>query len=61
MGLNKCSRCVLGRPFGSVFNRLKFCDSTAELRSCVNVDVAVLGFPPLILTVRTVSVDVKQH
>ena len=30
-----------------------------ELRSCVKVDVAVLGSPSLI--VLTVSVDVKQH
>ena len=29
------------------------------LRSCVKVEVAVLGSPSLI--VRTVSVDVKQH
>ena len=31
----------------------------AELRSCVKVEVAVLGSPSL--TVHTVSVDVKQH
>ena len=30
-----------------------------ELRSCVKVEVAVLGYPSLI--VRTISVDVKQH
>ena len=30
-----------------------------ELRSCVKVEVDVLGSPSLI--VRTVSVDVKQH
>ena len=30
-----------------------------ELRSCVKVEVAVLGSPTLI--VRSVSVDVKQH
>ena len=30
-----------------------------KLRSCVKVEVAVLGSPSL--TVRTVSVDVKQH
>ena len=30
-----------------------------ELRSCVKVEVAVLGSPSL--TVLTVSVDVKQH
>ena len=32
---------------------------TAELRSCVKVEVAVLSWPSLI--VRTVSVDVKRH
>ena len=31
----------------------------SELRSCVNVEVAVLGSPSLI--VLLVSVDVKQH
>ena len=31
----------------------------SEFRSCVKVEVAVLGSPSLI--VRTVSVDVKQH
>ena len=31
----------------------------SELRSCVKVEVDVLGFTPLM--VRTVSVDVKQH
>ena len=30
-----------------------------EFRSCVKVEVTVLGSPSL--TVRTVSVDVKQH
>ena len=35
----------------------KFCRS--GLRSCVKVEVAVLGSPSLI--VRTVSGDVKQH
>ena len=34
-----------------------FC-SHSELRSCVNVEVAVLGSPSLIVMV---SVDVKQH
>ena len=33
--------------------------SISELRSCVKVEVAVLGSPSLI--VLTVSVDVKQH
>ena len=36
-----------------------FLTSGAELRSCVKVEVDVLGSPSLI--VRTVSVDVKQH
>ena len=31
----------------------------SELRSCVKVEVAVLGWPSLI--VRTVSVDVMHH
>ena len=34
-------------------------EEDSELRSCVKVEVAVLGSPPLI--VLTVSVDVKQH
>ena len=33
--------------------------SPSELRSCVKVEVAVLGYPSLI--VLMVSVDVKQH
>ena len=37
------------------YKQLRF----AELRSCVKVEVAVLGSPSL--TVHTVSVDVKQH
>ena len=32
----------------------------SELRSCVKVDVAVLGSPSLIV-LNMVSVDVKQH
>ena len=35
------------------------CVNKGELRSCVKVEVAVLGSPSLI--VRTVSVDVKQN
>ena len=31
----------------------------SELRSCVRVEVAVLGFPSLIILM--VSVDAKQH
>ena len=31
----------------------------SELRSCVNVEVAILGSPSI--TVLMVSVDVKQH
>ena len=34
-------------------------DQATELRSCVKVEVAVLGSPSLI--VFMVSVDVKQH
>ena len=33
--------------------------SITEFRSCVNVEVAVLGSPSLIVLI--VSVDVKQH
>ena len=33
--------------------------TTSELRSCVKVEVAVLGSPSLIILM--VSVDVKQH
>ena len=33
--------------------------SISELRSCVKVEVVVLGSPSLII--RTVFVDVKQH
>ena len=32
-----------------------------ELRSCVKVEVAVLGSPSLIIILLMVSVDVKQH
>ena len=35
------------------------CGSRSELRSCVKVQVAVLGSPSLI--VLTVSVDVEEH
>ena len=35
------------------------CHSLSELRSCVRVEVAVLGSKSLL--VRTVFVDVKQH
>ena len=34
-------------------------DGVSELRSCVKVEVDVLGSPSL--TVRMVYVDVKQH
>ena len=32
-----------------------------ELRTCVKIDMAVLGSPSLIIIVFMVSVDVKQH
>ena len=41
------------------FYRYRACTSLSELRSCVNVEVAVLGSPSLI--VLMVSVDVKKH
>ena len=34
-------------------------EGLAEIRSCVKVEVGLLGSPPLI--VLTVAVDVKQH
>ena len=41
-------------------NKRNNCDCChSELRRCVKVEVAVLGFPSLI--VLMVSVDVKQH
>ena len=61
------SSCHIGRSSSSliVLYGLCVCKATLnlavlwELRSCVKVEVAVLGSPSLI--VRTVSVDVKQH
>ena len=41
------------------YKELKTNVISAELRSCVKVEVDVLGSPSLI--VLTVSVDVKQH
>ena len=32
-----------------------------SFRSCVKVEVAVLGSPSLILSLRFLSADVKQH
>ena len=46
-----------GRAEGSKSEALR--EGVPELRSCVKVEVAVLGFPSLI--VLMVSVDVKQH
>ena len=40
-------------------NNIKIKQNSQELRSCVKVDVDVLGSPSLI--VRTVSVDTRQH
>ena len=45
------SRALYKSPSDETINR--------EVRSCVKVEVAVLGSPSLI--VRTVSGDVKQH
>ena len=41
----------------ATLRKKKLCKT--ELRSCVSVEVTVLGFPSL--TVLIVSVDVKQH
>ena len=49
---------VPNNPYG-LCGRKVTRNSTSELRSCVKVEVDVLGFPSLI--VPTVSVDVKQH
>ena len=49
-----CERCFCGGGGG-----LCVCGSRSELRSCVKVQVAVLGSPSLI--VLTVSVDVEEH
>ena len=45
-------------PYG-LCGRIATLNTTSELRSCVEDEVAVLGSPPLI--VRTVYVDVKRH
>ena len=42
-----------------LFYKEKLFSSLSELRSCVKVEVAVLGSPSL--TVLMVSVDVKRH
>ena len=49
---------VLNSPYG-LCRRKATLNLNLELRSCVKVEVAVLGSPSLI--VPTVSVDVKQH
>ena len=41
------------------FQRMLFSLDNIEFRSCVDVEVAVLGSPSL--TVPMVSVDVRQH
>ena len=47
---------LCGRKATSEDEKVAYC---SELRSCVKVEVAVLGSPSLISL--TVSVDVKQH
>ena len=47
---------------GSLCIKVSFVLFCSELRSCVIIEVAVLGSPSLILIiVLMVSVDVKQH
>ena len=63
----KVKMVVLGFPLSNslyglcgrkaTLRKKKLCKT--ELRSCVSVEVTVLGFPSL--TVLIVSVDVKQH
>ena len=52
---------VLNSPHGLCGRKVTLNLNTllSELRSCVKVEVDVLGFPSLI--VRTVSVDLKHH
>ena len=62
MVYNRIERCTdTGRENSDViyFYSHTFSFSLAGLRSCVKVEVAVLGSPSL--TVLMVSVDVKQH
>ena len=49
---------VLG-TLSLIFSNIKHKLRPSELRSCVKVEVAVLGSPSL--TVLVVSVDVMQH
>ena len=49
---------ISNSPYG-LCGRKATLNLNTELRSCVKVDVAVLGSPSL--TVLMVSVDVKQH
>ena len=50
---------VPNSPYGLCGQKATLNLFATELRSCLKVEVAVLGAPSLI--VRTVSVDVKQH
>ena len=49
----------LGQHRSNIFLNWVYVCFTSEFRSCVKVEVAVLGSPPL--TVLVVSVDVKQY
>ena len=50
---------VPNSPYGPCGHKTTLNEEFAEFRSCVKVEVAVLGSPFLI--VLMVSVDVKQH
>ena len=53
-----CVFVFLGKGVGIIYYlyiRLRI----SEFRNCVKVEMAILGFPSLI--VRTVSIDVKPH
>ena len=62
LGLEPASLFRLAFPSDAVpieLSRLWGTQLVTELRSCVRIEVDVLGSPSLI--VRTVSVDVKYH
>ena len=50
---------VPNSPYGLCGRKATMNCSISELRRCVKVEVADLGFPPLL--VLMVSVDVKRH
>ena len=53
------SQSLIGLIVSADVKQHVYITNAAELRSCVKVQVAVLGSPSLMIL--TVSVDVKQH